>query len=245
MTSDHGSAGKPLAAQLRVIAIDGPVASGKTVVGRELAQRIGWQMLDTGIMYRALTWLALETGTPIADPLALTNLAAATPVTVGKPHAGSIETASIFVDGRDATTHLRDQAVEANVSAVAAVPGVREHMVRQQREIAQKGKMVMVGRDIGTVVVPDAAVKIYLDASPEVRAMRRATEMRVAGRRVSEAEVLEDLRRRDALDAGRATSPLRADDRAEQLDTSGLSLVEAVDAVLRIVARRIGVEESG
>lgn len=244
MKRNNATAGEPADAPLQVIAIDGPVASGKTVVGRELAQRLGWQMLDTGIMYRALTWIALETSTDITDPLALTNLAIATTMTVEAPHDGSIETASIYVDGRDATNHLRDQEVEANVSAVAAVPGVREQMVRQQRDIAQRGQMVMVGRDIGTVVVPHAAVKIYLDASPEVRANRRAAEMRKAGRQVSDAEVLDDLRRRDSLDAGRATSPLRADDRAEQIDTSGLSFTTAVDAVMSIVARRLTLEAS-
>ena len=239
MTRNNAATEETVETHLLVIAIDGPVASGKTVVGRELARRLDWQMLDTGIMYRALTWHALETGTAITDPLALTNLATAATMRVEKPHVGSIETASIYVDGRDATAHLRDREVEANVSAVAAVPGVREQMVRQQRTIAQRERMVMVGRDIGTVVVPDAAVKIYLDASPEVRATRRAAEMRQAGRPVSEAEVLEDLRLRDSLDAGRATSPLRADDRAEQIDTGGLSLGMVVDAVMAIVSRSI------
>ena len=244
MTRNNHVADNSVETHLQVIAIDGPVASGKTVVGRELAKRLGWQMLDTGIMYRALTWLALETGTAVSDPLALTELAATTALRVEKPHSGSIETASIYVDGRDATANLRNPDVESNVSAVAAVPGVREQMVRQQREIARRGRMVMVGRDIGTVVVPDAAVKIYLDASPEVRAMRRAAEMRRAGRAVNDADVLDDLRRRDSLDAGRATSPLRADDRAAQIDTSELDFAAAVDAVMQIVAGCVALETS-
>ncbi len=230
--------------QLLVVAIDGPVASGKTVVGRKLAERLNWQMLDTGIMYRALTWIALVTKTPITDPAALTALAERANICVGPPGIQSGETASISVDELDATPHLRERAVEANVSTVAAVPGVREQMVGQQRAIAKQGELVMVGRDIGTVVVPDAAIKIYLDASPQVRASRRAAEMRTTGNSVTDIEVLEDLRRRDALDAGRATSPLRAADRAEWIDTSELELVDVVELVLRYVREKIEIRTS-
>lgn len=225
----------PTAARLRVIAIDGPVASGKTVVGRALARRLGWPMLDTGIMYRAVTWAALARGIPLDDPAALTALASSVRLEVGEAPAGSVETASIWVDGVAATPHLRTKAVEDAVSEVAKVPGVRERMVEEQRRIARGLEMVMVGRDIGTVVVPEAEVKVYLDASPEVRACRRAAQIRAAGREVSEAEVLEDLLRRDALDAGRATAPLRRAGGAERVDTSALDLPGALAAVLAIV----------
>ena len=122
--------------RLQVIAIDGPVASGKTVVGRAIAQRLGWAMLDTGVMYRALTWVALQRGTPLDDPKALTDLARSVEFRVAPPSPGSPETATVFVDNLDSTPHLRERAVEANVSPVAAVPGVRERMVELQRGIA-------------------------------------------------------------------------------------------------------------
>ena len=118
---------------LPIVAIDGPVASGKTAVGREMARRLGWQMLDTGIMYRALTWLALQRGLDLQDPAALTELARTTVITIADPPPGSDESASIFVDGVDATPHLREPRVDEGVSIVAAVAGVRGHMVEQQR----------------------------------------------------------------------------------------------------------------
>ena len=245
----------PGAARLRVIAIDGPVASGKTVIGRAVAKRLDWPMLDTGIMYRALTWAALEHGIPVgdggADPAALTRLAGEARLHLGPAPRGSVETASIAVDGVDATPHLRSKAVEDAVSAVASVAGVRECMVEQQRAIAsgQGGQdagaggrrgIVMVGRDIGTVVAPEARVKIYLDASDAVRAGRRAAQMRDSGRTVTDAEVLRDLQRRDAIDAGRATAPLRRAGNAEHIDTSAISLEEAIAVVLSVVCRELG-----
>ena len=250
--TDHETG--PVAPQLRVIAIDGPVASGKTVIGRAVAKRLDWPMLDTGIMYRALTWAALQRGVPTAsgtaDPARLTRLAEEVRLSVGTAPAGSVETASIAVDGVDATPHLRSKAVEDAVSVVASVAGVRGCMVEQQRAIAQeqgadeRGSgdqgIVMVGRDIGTVVAPQARVKIYLDASAGVRAARRAAQMRSAGRAVTAAEVLQDLERRDAIDAGRATAPLRRAGGAEHIDTSEIDLEAAIELVLSIVRREFG-----
>ena len=232
---DDGGSARP-----RVIAIDGPVASGKTAVGRALARRLGWPMLDTGIMYRAVTWAALARRVPLSDPAALTDLATRLRLEVGEAPADSVEMASIRVDGVDVTEHLRHKDVEDAVSQVAQVPGVRECMVDEQRRIAHGVEMVMVGRDIGTVVVPEAGVKVYLDASPEVRARRRAAQIRAVGRSVSDAEVLQDLHRRDALDAGRATSPLRRAGVALMVDTSGLDLEATIEAILAIVRRAMG-----
>ena len=152
-----------------------------------------------------------------------------------------METASIAVEGNvDATPHLRSKPVEDAVSVVASVPGVRERMVEQQREVARDGKVVMVGRDIGTVVAQEALVKIYLHASDEVRAARRAEQMRASGRSVTDAEVLADLQRRDAIDQSRATAPLRRAVGAEDVDTSHDDLETAIQRVLAIVRRRLG-----
>ena len=223
-------------APLLVVAIDGPVASGKSVIGRRIADRLGWPLLDTGAMYRALTWLALERGVELRDDEALTTLAEATDIRIDAAPPGSSERAWILIDGVDTTPHIREPHVEASVSTVAAVAGVRRRMVELQRRAALRGHMVMVGRDIGTVVAPDAAVKIYLVASAAVRARRRAAEMRGHGRVVSDNDVLQEIQRRDQLDAGRATSPLRAADNAIELDTSALDLEGSVEAALRIVA---------
>jgi len=240
------------ATRLRVVAIDGPVASGKTVIGRAVAERLDWPMLDTGIMYRALTWAALERGVLTnaadgdpADPAALTKLAREVELRVGQRPEGSVETASIAVDGVDATPHLRTKAVEDAVSVVASVPGVREQMVRQQQSIAAERRqagagIVMVGRDIGTVVAPDARVKIYLDASEAVRAARRAAQIRESGRSVSEDEVRSDLERRDAIDQSRVTAPLRRANGAEDINTSDDNLETAIERVLAIVRRELG-----
>ena len=227
------------AAPLSVIAIDGPVASGKTVLGRRLAERLGWRALDTGVMYRALTWLALERGVDLQDETALTRLAEETKLKVGPPPPASSESATIIVDELDATPHLRSSHVEASVSIVAAVPGVRRRMVQLQREEAQQGRIVMMGRDIGTVVVEEAAVKIYLEASPEVRARRRAAERRAGGATVEEASVLEELDNRDRRDKKRDDSPLRPSKGAQRLNTDDMSIEETVKAALRIAESRL------
>ena len=230
-------------ARLRVVAIDGPVASGKTVIGKAVAERLDWPMLDTGIMYRALTWAAIERGLfpdgGAPDPAALVGLAREVKLTVGTPSDGSPETASIAVDGVDATPYLRSKVVEDAVSVVASVAGVRERMVEQQQEMAREGEMVMVGRDIGTVVAQEALVKIYLHASDAVRARRRAEQMRASGRSVTYEEVLNDLRSRDAIDQGRATAPLRRAVGAEDVNTSGDDLETAIERVLAIVRRAL------
>ncbi len=224
---------------LLVIAIDGPVASGKSELGRRLAERLGWRMLDTGVMYRALTWLALERSVDLQDETALTRLAEAVQMEVGPPLSGSDESATIIVDGLDATAHLREKHVESSVSTVAAVAGARQQLVARQREEAEREHLVIVGRDIGTVVAPDAAVKIYLVATPTERARRRAAEIRATGRSVAERQVLEDLLRRDERDAGRIDSPLRAAENAQEMDTSALSIDKMVEAALQIVAKRL------
>jgi cytidylate kinase len=217
-----------------VIAIDGPVASGKTAVGLRLARDLRYRLVDTGMMYRAVTWLALESGISPQDEAEVTNLAETIQIELGQPGANGAPT--INVNGRNVTKDLRSPEVDRNVSYVSRMPGVRRAMVRVQRSLAREGDLIMLGRDIGTVVLPDAPLKVYLDASPEVRAKRRHVELYESGLNRSEAEILDELRQRDRLDSERHTSPLRPADDAIIIDTDGLSLDEVVRRV-RAAAR--------
>lgn len=218
-----------------LIAVDGSAASGKSSVGRRLAEKLDYPFLDTGLMYRAVTFAALERDMDVHDPEALGALANSMRLEVGPPAPGSSETCSIVVDGCDVTAQLRRADVEDAVSLVSRVPGVREALVRQQREIAGRQAMVMAGRDIGTVVLPDADLKIYLDASISERARRRHAEFAIHGRTVTKDIVLEDLRRRDQIDSERAVSPLRPADDAIVIKTDGLSEDEVLRRVLQLV----------
>jgi cytidylate kinase len=219
------------------IAIDGPGASGKSAVGSRVAARLGFPFIDTGAMYRAITWLALERGVPITDTTGLAALARSAPVEVTTPPPGSREFATIRIGGMDATPHLREYAVERGVSPVSAVPEVREVMVDLQRRAAN-ARVVMAGRDIGTVVLPDAEVKVYLVASPEVRARRRVEELTVRGESAHYASVLSDLRRRDEIDSTRAVAPLRPADDATVINTDRLEIDAVVSLVLDLVRAR-------
>lgn len=219
------------------IAIDGPGASGKSAVGSRVAVALGVPFVDTGGMYRAITWLALQRGIPIADSAALAVLARAASIRVEAPPPGSREYATLLIDGLDATPHLREPEVERAVSPVSAVPEVRTVMVHLQREAA-RGDIVMAGRDIGTVVLPDAEVKVYLDASDTVRARRRLDEMRARGATADLDGVLADLHRRDGIDSTRATAPLRPAKDAEIISTDDLTIEQVVERVLALARER-------
>ena len=208
-----------------VIAIDGPVASGKTTVGRELARRLGYAFVDTGVYYRAVTIAALDAATPLDDEAALARLAEAMDVRLGD--GGQ----RVSVDSVDVTSRLRAPEVDAAVSAVARVGGVRRAMVAQQRATAEGGDVIMVGRDIGTIVLPGAA-KVYLDASPQERARRRFKELAGTDQERSEAEVLGNIELRDTIDSGRADSPLRVAEDAWRIVTDGLDAEGVVERVL-------------
>lgn len=218
------------------IAIDGPVGSGKTAAGRRLAARLGHSFLDTGVMYRAITYLALQKDVPVDDPAALTRLASKAGMELTATPGGECK---VSVEGSDVTDELRSAVVDRNVSAVSAVPGVRKSLVELQREIAARGQVVMVGRDIGTVVLSDAGLKVYLDASADVRARRRHEQLMESGSDMEYEAVLADLLRRDRLDSSRAVAPLRAAKDAVTLPTDDLALDEVVDR-LEAMARSGG-----
>jgi CMP/dCMP kinase len=210
---------------VKVIAIDGPAGSGKSTVARRLAERVGLDYLDTGAMYRAVTFAALRRGIDPADREPVAKLAASVELEVTLDR--------VTVDGVDATIEIRGPEVSRAVSLVAANPGVRAEMVRRQREwAAERGGGVMEGRDIGSVVFPDAVLKVYLNARPDVRAERRAAE--VTG--LDYETVAADMARRDALDQGRDTSPLTLAEGAFELDTSDMTVDDIVDEL----ARRLG-----
>lgn len=207
---------------MKVIAIDGPAGSGKSTVARRLAERLGLTYLDTGAMYRAVTFAALRRGIDPADAEPVARLAESVDL--------EVSTSGVRVDGVDATIEIRGPEVSRAVSLVAANPAVRVAMVRRQREwAARHGGGVLEGRDIGTVVFPDASLKVYLNARPEVRAERRAAEVT----NLDYETVAADLARRDALDQGRGESPLRPAADAVQLDTSDLTVDEIVDQLAR------------
>ncbi|MBN1179465.1 MAG: (d)CMP kinase [Anaerolineae bacterium] len=220
------------------IAIDGPAASGKSTVGELLAQRLGYLYFDTGVMYRAVTWMALARAIPVEDEPAATALAECLHIDVTPPTADDGRQVTVLADGTDITWSIRRPEVDANVSLVSTYGGVRAEMVRQQRRVAGGGHIVMVGRDIGTVVLPDADLKVYLDASVEERARRRWRELERRGEPADYADVLAMMRRRDAIDSGRDIAPLSVPPGAVVVDTTDLSISEVVERVMQLVYER-------
>lgn len=217
------------------IAIDGPAASGKTTLALRLAKKIGYIFFDTGVMYRAVTLAALRRSVSLTDKKALAELAAALQIDVRTPSVDDGRNSDICLDGEDVTWEIRSAEVEANVSVVSAIPGVRSALTAQQRRIGQRGKVVMVGRDIGTVVLPEADLKIYLDASDEERARRRFEEIRARGSKESYLKILDDMRRRDEIDASRDIAPLKPADDAVIIDSDRLDADEVLERVLAML----------
>jgi len=218
--------------QQDVVAIDGPSGSGKSTVARALADRLGYQYLDTGAMYRAVTWHFLSHEVDVhADPASLQSVLDG--LTLRLPRAGLVE-----LNGHDVSSHLRSRDVEKRVSAVSAVPVVRKSMRRLQRAIADAGPVVAEGRDMASVVYPRARWKFYLDAQPSERARRRRLDFQARGRQVTEAEVLEEIEVRDYLDSTRDDAPLTRTDGAIYLDTTAMGHLEVVEAILRHVEAR-------
>jgi cytidylate kinase len=219
------------------IAIDGPAASGKSTVGELLAQHLGYLYFDTGVMYRAVTWVALSRDISIEDEAAVTSLAERLRIDVTPPTANDGRQYTVLADGIDVTWAIRTPEVDANVSPVSAYPSVRRALVAQQRRVAAGGRVVMVGRDIGTIVLPDADLKLYLDANVEERARRRWREVRARGEEAGYEPMLAAMRRRDEIDSHRVVSPLRVADDAIVVDTTDLSIEEVLAEVEWLAGR--------
>jgi len=222
----------------RVITIDGPVAAGKSTVARELADRIGAILFDTGTLYRAITLAALRREIDPGAGAALADLAETRRIDVGRPTPGFGRLYDVSLDGEDVTDLLRSAEVDRHVSAVSAHPAVRAALLPVQREIAGRGMVVMVGRDTGSVVVPNAGLKVYLDASPEERARRRHAEITARGGGLTYDAVLADLRRRDAYDASREVSPLRVPDGAVAISSDGKTVAGLVEEIAALARAR-------
>ncbi|MFZ6029395.1 MAG: (d)CMP kinase [Chloroflexota bacterium] len=218
------------------IAIDGPAASGKSTVGKQLADHLGYLFFDTGLMYRAITWAALDRAVDLRDENGVTQLAEGVHIDVHGPSKDDGRGCDLLVDGRDVTWEIRSPAVDANVSIVAAYPGVRTAMTAQQRRIGLRGRVVMVGRDIGTVVLPEADLKVYLDASVEERARRRWEEQRSRGEDADRAGILASMRRRDEIDSTRAVAPLRPADDAVILNSDQLDENQVLDKLIELAS---------
>jgi cytidylate kinase len=221
-----------------IIAIDGPAASGKSTLGHKLAQSLGYLYFDTGVMYRAVTWLALNQGIQIEDEAAITSLAERVKIDVRPPSTKDGRAYDVMVNGRDITWEIRRPEVEAHVSPVSAYAGVRKALTAQQRRIGKRGKVVMVGRDIGTVVLPEADLKIYLDASVEERARRRYQELVDRGEIADYGHILAAMRKRDQIDSNRKVAPLRPAEDARILCSDGLDAGQVLEAAKAMLMGR-------
>jgi cytidylate kinase len=215
-----------------IVAVDGPAGAGKSTVAREVARRLGAAYLDTGAMYRALTLLAARRGVAPSDGPALAALARHHPVGIVPTDDGD----RVILDGEDITAEIRTPKVAALVSEVSAHPDERAPMVAAQRALMSRGDWVSDGRDVGSTVWPDAEVKVFLTASPEERARRRRAELAAKGVELDDAQVLEDVLRRDELDTSRKASPLRVADGAVVIDSSDLDAGAVADRVMSLIA---------
>lgn len=216
---------------ISTIAIDGPAASGKSTLGLRLAQELGYLFFDTGVMYRAVTWLALQRGVDVNDESAVTALAEQVAIDVRPASQPDGRLCDVIVEGQDITWETRRPEVEASVSQVSAYAGVRQTLTLQQRRIGLRGRVVMVGRDIGTVVLPEADLKIYLDASAEERARRRYLEILGRGGQADYDEILAKVIARDQIDSTRAIAPLCPAEDAIIINSDGLDADQVYEKV--------------
>lgn len=220
-----------------VIAIDGPAASGKSTLAKKLAEDLGYLYFDTGVLYRAVTYLVLRNKIPTDDEIAVTCLAEQSSIDVTSPTVDDGRDYDVWVAGQDITWAIRQPEVEAEVSQVSAYAGVRRALTAQQRRIGQRGRVVMAGRDIGTVVLPEADLKIYLDASVEERARRRFIELQQRGEKLSYEEILTAMKARDRIDSNREIAPLRPAEDAIILNSDNIPIDRVLEMVHQIIAR--------
>jgi cytidylate kinase len=214
-----------------IIAIDGPAASGKSTLGKKLADSLGYLFFDTGVMYRAVTWLALQRGVDVQDEPGVTRLAESVPIDVMPPSKKDGRACDVAIQGQDITWDIRSPEVDANVSVVSAYIGVRKALLAQQRRIGQRGRVVMVGRDIGTVVLPEADLKIFLDASAEERARRRYNEILARGELADYDTILAKVIQRDHIDSNRDIAPLKAAEDAITINSDNISIENVFKSV--------------
>jgi len=219
----------------QLIAIDGPVAAGKSSVGSLLASKLNFVFFDTGMMYRAFTWKAISLSISLEDESTLSQLASETTFDFSPSQGGNF---SFLINGEDISSKLLCPEVEGKVSLVSRFAGIRQAMVSKQRMLAQRGRVVMAGRDIGTVVLPWAELKIFLVASVEERANRRYSELVVRRETADFAAVLAELKKRDGIDSDRAISPLRPAEDALTIDTEKLTLHQVVDKIYALAVNR-------
>ena len=217
-----------------IIAIDGPAASGKSTLGLRLADELDYLFFDTGVMYRAITWIALDHDIDVMNEKVVTALAEESPIDVAPASKSDGRACDVLVAGRDITWETRLPSVDANVSIISAYPGVRAALGRQQKRIGQRGRVVMVGRDIGTVVLPEADLKIYLDASADERAKRRFDEMTARGANVKYEDILAKVIERDRIDSTRDVAPLKAAEDAIVINSDELNVDQVFKMVLNL-----------
>ena len=215
--------------KVKIITIDGPAGSGKSTLARELARCLGWIYLDTGALYRAMAVAASRRGLDCADQVAVEKLAGMLNITAIPQPEGT----AIMIDGEDVTPYLRHPEVSLGASAISAWPGVRTALLSIQKSLAAKGEVVAEGRDMGTVVFPDAGLKFFIYATPEVRAERRYNELSAKGENVVYDDVLKDIIRRDENDQNRAVSPLKAAADALTIDSTNLD----IEAMLKVMVK--------
>jgi cytidylate kinase len=217
------------------IAIDGTAAAGKSTLGQALAEHLNYLYFDTGVMYRAVTLAALRQGIPVADEQRVTRLAEQLAIDVRPPTQPDGRLCDVLLDGEDVTWAIRSTEVDGQVSQVSVYRGVRRAMSSRQREIGLRGGVVMVGRDIGTVVLPEADLKIYLDATVDARARRRHQEGLARGDQPAYEEVLDSVKQRDRIDSTRAVAPLKPAEDAIILDTTRLSAQQVLESALALI----------
>ncbi|MCL4274005.1 MAG: (d)CMP kinase [Anaerolineales bacterium] len=222
-----------------IITLDGPAASGKSTIGRKLADTLGYLFFDTGIMYRAVTWIAIQRDMDLNDESTLTELAENAHIDIRPPSKNDGRACDVIIAEKDVTWEMRSSEVDANVSVVSAYAGVRKALTEQQRRIGLRGKVVMVGRDIGTVVLPEADLKIYLDASAEERARRRYDEIIARGEQSNYDEILKKMIERDRIDSTRAVAPLRPADDAVIIDSDKMDAEQVFEHVLKLCKQTV------
>ena len=217
-----------------IIALDGPAASGKSTLGRRIADSLGYLFFDTGVMYRAVTWIALHYDMNLQDEAAITELAQKAQIDIRPPSKTDGRACDVVIGEKDVTWDMRGEDVDANVSLVSAYAGVRQALSEQQRRIGLRGKVIMVGRDIGTVVLPEADLKVYLDASAEERARRRYNEVIARGETANSEEILKKVIERDHIDSTRAVAPLRHADDAVIIDSDKMDADQVFAHVMEL-----------